>query len=155
VGVKRPGKVYRLVWPDDDALMAGVEVRMKGLSIRRLLQAQALVRAGVLKTADDGGADEEAVKAVFDLIADNLISWNLEEDDTEDEEGNVVPGGPVPTTLNGVLSLELDPVVDILTEWLEAIASVAPPLSRNSSAGEPSEEQWGPMEPIPAESLSS
>jgi len=155
VGVKRPGKVYRLVWPDDDPLMAGVEVRMKGLSIRRLLEAQALVRSGVLRKDDDGGADEAAVKAVFELVADNLASWNLEEDDAKDESGNVVPGGPVPTTLDGVLSLELDPVVDILTQWLEAIADVAPPLSRNSSGGEPSEEQWGPMEPIPAESLTS
>lgn len=152
MGVKRPGKQYRLVWPDDDPDMAGVEVVMRGLSIRRLLDAQRLVRSGVLQRSDDGGANEEAVERVFQLIADNLVSWNLEEDDTEDDEGNVVLGGPVPTDLDGVMSLELDPVVDILTQWIEGIASVPGPLSRSSSAGEPSEEQWGPMEPIPAAS---
>lgn len=154
MGVKRPGKQYRLVWPDDNLEMAGVVVVMKGLSIRRLLDAQKLVRSGVLRKSDDGGADEEAVEAVFQLVADNLVSWNLEEDDTEDDDGNVVPGGPVPTTLDGVMSLELDPVVEILNQWLEGIASVPGPLAPSSSGGEPSAELSIPMESLSASQTS-
>lgn len=151
-GVKRPGKQYRLLWPDNDPQMAGVEVVMRGLSIRQLLKAQRLTRSGVLQRTDDGAVDEAAVERVFQLIADNLVRWNLEEDDTEDDDGNVVPGAPVPTTLDGVLSLELDPAVDILTQWLEGIAGVRDddPLSASSSDGEPSVELSMPMESLSA-----
>lgn len=136
---KRPGKTYRLVWPEEHELMSGVEIRLKGLSIRQLLNAQRLAdNVADQREANGGKVDHEVIESLFDLLAKNITSWNIEEED----------GTPVAHDLEGIMSLELDPAVEVLTEWLEAVAGVSPPLSESSSDGEPSEALSLTMEPL-------
>lgn len=136
----RPGRTYRLVWPEDHEFMAGVVIKLKGLSIRQLLSAQRLasVVANAREQGDKSGVSEETLTELFELLSQNITEWNIDEED----------GAPVPTDLDGVMSLELDPVVEILTEWLEAVAGVSPPLSETSPAGAPLEELSLTMEPL-------
>lgn len=144
---KRPGRRYRLVWPEDHDFMAGVVVRLKGISIKQLLDAQRLAAEVADQRESGTGVEPGTLEKLFELLSSNIVEWNITEEDTEGPDGPT-PGAPVPTTLEGVMSLELDPVVEILTEWLEAVAGVSPPLSENSPAGEPSEDLSLTMEAL-------
>lgn len=91
-----------------------------------------------------GISDDGTVRHVGDQLqkmADKLISWNLEDEDT---------GEPVPTTTEAVLDQDRDLMLAILNAWLDGINGVSAPLEQTSPDGQPS-----PVESIPMETLSN
>ena len=130
MGYRAPRKTFRLVFEDEDR--AGLEVRARSASVGRLLEIE-----------EKDGA--ESVRMLFEAFADALEGWNL-----EDEDGN-----PVPATLAGLMSLDLDFATDLVAAWKEGITGISGPLERKSNGGAPSPdgapaELSIPMEPSSA-----
>ena len=138
MGYKRPGKLHTLTWGEGSELH-GLQVVVRSLSIGALVQFAGLAA----KITADGVTPAELAEAapeLFGAFAGRLAGWNLE-DDT----------GPVPATLEGVESQDLEFVVQIVLAWMEAVASVGNPLPDGSGPSPPpGPEASLPMEPLPA-----
>jgi hypothetical protein len=115
VGYRRTPKIHLL---DLEENYPGFVVRMKGLKIgkmRRLLAAM-----------DDDTKTEDMIPEVSQLIADHVVSWNL-----EDDEGN-----PVAPTQEAVEDFELDMLMDFINAWLEKVNGVSDDLGKDSPSGD-------------------
>lgn len=87
--------------------------------------------------------ENDPVRKLYGTFADNLVSWNL-----EDEDGN-----PVPTTYEGICSLETRFAKKLLNAWRDAMTAVDNPLHSGSTSGGPSRKA-APLElSIPMETL--
>lgn len=127
MGYRPKQKIYTLEFEDEE--YEGLEVRIRGLNTGQVMDIEA-ARA-------DGG--DTAIVAMLQLMADRLINWNV-----EDEDGN-----PVPTTFDGVRSLDVDFNWAIIDAWQNAVAGVRAPLDEPSTSTEPSL-----VASIPTETLS-
>jgi hypothetical protein len=78
--------------------------------------------------AAGGKRGKVGTERMLELFAEKLVSWNA-----EDEEGI-----PVPATMDGIRSQDLDLSLKIIDAWTDAIAGVSVPLPETSSAGQPS-----------------
>lgn len=76
------------------------------------------------QTTDDPAQFQAVFDAKLQLMADRLVSWDL-----EDEQG------PIPTTLDGIKRLEVGVAVQLQQAWGAAIATAPAPLSAASSDG--------------------
>ncbi|MFI0768629.1 hypothetical protein ACH4TQ_27640 [Streptomyces sp. NPDC021218] len=132
MGYRPKRKTYTLSFEDPD--FNGLEVKVHGLNTGQMLD---------LDTAREEGS-EEAIRDMLQLLADQLIEWNVEDDE----------GRPVPTTFDGIRTLDLDFNWAIINAWQAAVAEVPAPLEQPSTAGEPSVEASIPMETL-SESLAS
>ncbi len=137
VGYVRQKKIYKLTWDESTGDMAGLEVRMTGVSIEEMLAGM------VLSEKTDRTAED--VEKVFADFANALVSWNVE-DEVIDASG--VSRQPVPATFEGVRSCDFDFIVAIQRRWGEAIAGVPDPLPGPSGSGPLSLEGSLPMEPL-------
>lgn len=121
----------KLVWPEDSELH-GLEVRLKRLSVGQIMDLSAL-----------GESPEFEKMSLAEWLAHRLeqvlISWNLDDADET----------PVPATADGIRTVDIDLVRDILDAATAAVARPAPPLPGPSSDGEQS-----PEASIPTETLS-
>lgn len=115
MGYRRAPKIHTLDLEED---YPGFEVRMKGLKIGRMRE--------LLKALDDDTKTEDMIPAVSKLIASNVVSWNL-----EDEEGR-----PVEPTPEAVEDFELDMLMDVVNAWLNKINGVSADLGKDSPSGE-------------------
>jgi hypothetical protein len=134
-------RVIRLRFPDRDGLI----VRMRPMKMKTL---RWFIRNGPAVAALEGSKPSELTEEqagllahLFDLFAEHLISWNLED---EDEDGNRTP---VPATAEGVDSQEAVFVQEMTSYWQQACTAVAPPLSQGSPNGGPSPEGNAATEP--------
>jgi hypothetical protein len=123
VGYRVKRKVYKLVFADEE--MAGLEVVARSMTTGQLIE---------LNGKDSGHG------AQSDAFASALVSWNLEDED----------GAPVPATLEGIRSLEVDFTLKIMNAWLDAVNGVSAPLDPSSSGGLPSVVGSIPMETLSA-----
>ena len=139
MGFVPPTTVYRLQFEGD---YAGLEVRMRASRIRLFFDAQDLI--GLDPSSMTAEQVERAVE-IFQVIADHMISWNVE---TEQ-------GEKVPATLDGLLDQEMPMVGRIFAEWQKAMVDVPGPLLRPSSSGATPDLSSLPMEPLSLESLAS
>ena len=128
MGYKRTPKLYQLTFEDHP----GLEVTMRALDIDGFTKLARL--AGGLKNVDLRRAEGPELNAalaamdeMFARFAKALREWNLEDDD-----------GPVPATAEGVRGQDLDFILEILTGWMDAIASVDTPLNGSSPSTPPS-----------------
>jgi len=118
----RRQRAYRLRFEDPD--LAGLEVTARSLSIEGFMKV-----AGLAELAQGGGADRLDVGQMQEMLrafASCLVGWNIEDLPT---------GDPVPATYEGVISQDLDFVMQIVMAWSKVIASVPPPLPDGSPAG--------------------
>jgi hypothetical protein len=118
--VKLNSRVLILKFDDED--YAGLEVKAKSVSLGVLLDLEDETSAmrkgsGIAQTRD-----------LLSLFADKLISWNLEDDEDK----------PIPTSLEGVLSLEIDHAYPIILAWVDAMLSVGRNAGKGSTSGLPS-----------------
>jgi hypothetical protein len=119
-GFKR--KLYTVTWPEGHELH-GLEVTTKGLSIGKLA---GLIRASQeIGRAQDTDAKIAAGDRLLEGFASRLVSWNLEEDD----------GTPVPATAEGVADQDMQLMMELITGWMDAVASVDTPLPQPSPNG--------------------
>lgn len=127
MGYKRE-RVYRLVF--DDPELNGLEVKTRSMPIKRFLDLMALAETQTEKSS------KESFEESIQLLAEVLISWNLEDSD----------GRPVEATLDGLYTLDFELVAQLLQAWQQSIATVTAPLAQKSSDGERSLEDSIPME---------
>lgn len=121
----------------------GLVVRMKPMSVGqmdRLIGLQTELRQAGVVSSDGASARRELCA----LLADNMRSWNLEDDDS---------GEPVPPTRDGVMTQEFPFVLEVLEAWLAHVMGVPEesPLEGQSSDGEtrkPPEELTLPQESL-------
>lgn len=125
MGYKVNHKVFKLKFEDDE--YEGLEVRAKSTSVGKFMR--------LVNIVEKDEATSEDVQELFEGFAKVLVSWNVEDDDDN----------PVPTTTEGLYSLDMDFVLPILRAWAGAIASVSPPLPPSSNNGRSSAEASLPM----------
>lgn len=102
--------------PGEDGLI----VRMKSIRFGKLRK--------LLVLTDDDSADETAVTEIVKLVAESLVSWNLEEED----------GTPVPATFEGLDDQELDFIMKLVDAWTDRMTGSDGPgdLGKDSTSGE-------------------
>ena len=127
MGYRPKRKIYTLEFEGEE--YEGLEVKIRGLNTGQVMD---------IDTARQDGGDA-AIVAMLQLMADQLIEWNVEDDD----------GQPVPTTFEGVRSLDIDFNWAIIDAWQNAAAGVKTPLDEPSISTEPSL-----VASIPTETLS-
>lgn len=127
MGYRPQRKTYVLEFEGEE--YKGLEVKIRGLNTGQMLD---------IDTAREDGGDA-AIRAMLKLMADQLVEWNVEDDDDQ----------PVPMTFEGVCSLDLDFNWAVINAWQTAIAGVAAPLDDASTSTEPSL-----VASIPTETLS-
>lgn len=121
--------------------LAGLEITMRACSVDMLLdlvtlpvradeiedRAKAEAVAGTL----DMGEMRKQLRDLFGPVAKLLKSWNVDDDD----------GQPVPPTLDGLLSQELEFVSQVIEAYTSALSQAPPPLPGTSPAGASSQER--------------
>lgn len=133
------GMRHRIAWAEGTTY-AGFEVVLTVPSIGEVFE---LDRINAEFAADlEGQTRQERGEALWhrraEIIATHLIEWNAERD-----------GEPVPTTLDGVMSLSGGMINSIVIGWLGAATQVAPPLPVASPNGASFREESIPMtEPL-------
>lgn len=138
MGFKVKRKTYRLIFKDTE--MAGLEVLAHSLNTGQFLELE----TAKAERAEGGKVGESATQRMLELLAGALVSWNAEDED----------GQPIPTTMDGIRSQDLDFNMKIIEAWTEAIGGVKAPLQQTSADGRPSVEASIPMD-VPSESLAS
>ncbi|MEV3857723.1 hypothetical protein AB0J38_25785 [Streptomyces sp. NPDC050095] len=131
MGYRPKRRIYDLQFEDPE--MDGLEVKVRHVNTGDALALDAAVEAGT----------EEGLRKCLTLLAESLVSWNVEGDD-----------GPVPATLDGVMAQELDFNIAIVNAWRTALVGVPAPLDSASPDGVPSLEASIPMD-VPSESQAS
>lgn len=104
----------------------GAHVRMRSASMQTVIEFRAA-----------------AGRAEAEIMAAHLVDWDLEDPD----------GKPIPTTVEGIMSLEMPLIGLIADEWMKATRGISVPFDRRSDGGEtsPPEEPEAPsipMEPL-------
>ncbi len=130
MGYKRP--TLKLVFADPE--FEGLEVRARRLSIGAALRVAGLADMDTRELA----AAEEKLGELLKLIAESLISWNLEDDN----------GTPVPLTGEALAEQDLPFITALAGALATASAGVSRPLEPASNSGPSSEEVSLPMEPL-------
>lgn len=115
MGYKPKRKIYTLAFEGEE--YEGLEVRIRGLNTGQVMDIDA--------ARGDGG--DGAIVTMLKLMADQLVEWNVEDDH----------GQPVPTTFEGVRSLDIDFNWAVIDAWQNAAAGVPAPLDGPSTDGEP------------------
>jgi len=130
-------KVYRITF-DGHPELDGLILRAKSCPVGKFLDMTSLAA-----NLDPGARRQQLTQeeidqmaGLFQGFADALIEWNLE---TES-------GEPVPPSLEGIRTLDLDTALDVILTWPGAIADVAAPLDSPSSNGATSAALSMPME---------
>lgn len=114
---KRKRKVYNLNF--DGTEYEGLQVKVRGLTTGEYLEIVAL-------SAPNAEGDNET-EGMLRMFADHLVSWNLVDDETNDN---------VPTTYEGVVSNDFMMNMFIINAWTEALAEVPEKTEKKSVTGE-------------------
>jgi hypothetical protein len=121
-GYRRQRTVFNLTFPDFDGLVVSIRGQNTGETLS-LFENRAK-------------SDVEATKYMIITFANSLIEWNLEDED----------GVKVPTTVEGIESLDLPFVQELIDAWVTAVTGVDKELGKDSPSGGPSQEVSIPME---------
>jgi hypothetical protein len=120
---KREKKLYKLKFETPE--LDGFECIATGTTLERFIELNALSEA--LQSPE--GRTEENIRKQYQLFAQYLKSWNLDDDDDR----------PVPCTYEGLLTQDFDFVMEIMKAWMQAIASVPDDVGKGSGSGETSQ----------------
>jgi len=124
MGFKPPKKIYKLQFETEE--LDGLEVRARSMSIG---QYGKLLKLFI--TFDSDSTDGAVVDKLFGEFSKCLVSWNVEDED----------GSPVPTTLEGLKTQDMNFIMQIFMAWMKAISGVPAPLLGGSKNGATSQEQ--------------
>jgi hypothetical protein len=129
VGYTPKRKTYTLDFKGTD--FEGLEVSIRGLNTGQYMDLWE-----AKEEAESGGETGR----MMHLLAEQLIAWNIEDDF----------GRPVPATLDGIKTQDLDLNLAVVNAWTTAMAGVPAPLESSSDSGEQFQEASLPMEPLSA-----
>jgi hypothetical protein len=124
-------KLYSLKFDDHEGLVVRANT----------VDTAAFFEISALADVDEPSLDD--INMLFTRFSAVLVDWNVE---TEDEETG--ERFPVPKTLDGLLSLEFDFVLEIILGWMEAVAGTPAPLEKRSISGDHPLMATIPMEPL-------
>lgn len=127
MGYRPKKKIYTLAFEDPE--FEGLEVKIRGLNTGQVMDIDAARASGT----------ESAIVTMLKLMSEQLVEWNVEDDE----------GQPVPTTFDGVLSLDVDFNWAIVNAWQNAAAGVPAPLDETST-----DTELSLVASIPTETLS-
>lgn len=133
MGFKAKATILKLKFVDEE--YEGLEIRAKSPSMGSFLEIAEIA------DVDVGSADAEEVAAVlklFEHFIGSVVDWNLEDDD----------GVPIPKTVDGLKTLDIDFVMDIVGAWMDGVKGLSPGLPQPSGSGPPSPEASIPMEAL-------
>ena len=119
-----------LEWPEGSEF-AGLEVRMRRMSIDQLLRVQRLSDLG--KGAD--GAVMSSFAELLDAVGDGLLGWNYETE-VKAEDGTILTV-PVPATRAALGGVDIDMVLALVRAWTQAAAAVPLASAPSSPNGAP------------------
>lgn len=125
MGYKPKRKIYNLNFE-------GTEYEGLAVSIRGLNTGQYMDMVTAKAEVEAGGETNN----LLTIMASRLVSWNVEDDDDL----------PVPPTLDGIKTQDLDLNLSIVNAWTTAMAGVPAPLEQPSSDGGSSLEASIPMD---------
>src|SRR4051794_14536511 len=125
MGYVRKARVFKITWEDGTEL-AGLEVRAKSVPMGEFLEFEEYA-----EKIDKG--DVPATRALLGMFAGVLVSWNLEVETVVNGE---TVTQPVPATLDGLLSQDLEFVLAVVDKWMSAAAGVPDDLGKGSTSGE-------------------
>lgn len=112
MGYRREPRRIRLVF--DDPEMDGLEVVTRSVPLGTFM--------AMLDSSSDNA---KASQLINDFAEHALVEWNLVNE----------AGEPVPATLTGMKTQEIDFVMQIVRTWLEAVGTASDPLALASSNG--------------------
>lgn len=136
----RARRVYVLVFEAPD--LAQLEIRARSVSVGKFLKLVKLAARLDRDAASLSAEDAEAIEGLFTGFAEALISWNIDDPDTE---------APVPATYDGVMAQDTDFMMVVIDAWLTAVGGVDAPLGATSTSGPRSLEASIPMvDPSPS-----
>jgi hypothetical protein len=128
---KRKRKVYDLDFAETE--YDGLRVKVRGLTTGEFLDLMSL------SGSEDEGSKE--TEELLKLFASHLVSWNLEDDDSDEL---------VPTTYEGIRSNDYGMNMAIINAWTSALANIPEKTEKKSDSGEPAL-----VESIPSQAMSS
>jgi hypothetical protein len=141
-GYKPKRKIFKLVEFSD---YEGLEVEARSVNTGQFLKIVSLATRLESLGSDESkftAEDVATIEKLFGLFAKVLRSWNLMD---EDEGGNDVP---VPPTLDGLLSQDLDLVMEVIGVWIDAVGGVDAETGKGSPSSVTSPVQLPPMGPL-------
>jgi hypothetical protein len=127
--------VYLLQFEGEE--FEGLEVRMRAAKLGMMFDARTLA---AIDMTNPSVADVDATLEQMEILADHIVSWNI-----EDEDGN-----PVPANLDGLKQQEVPLVGQIFAAWQQAMGDVTGPLPNSLSSSRPPDSLSLPMEPLAA-----
>lgn len=95
----------------------GLNIRVKSIKFGKVRQLIALM--------DEDDKDVEVMTEISSLLADALVSWDLQEED----------GSPIEPTVEAIDDLEFDEVIDMVNRWLDSITGPDQGLGKGSGSG--------------------
>lgn len=107
---------------------AGFEAVLRGKSLGEFLALQGI-----------GEVDKSSLADQLQSMAESLISWNLEDEDT---------GEAIPPTPEAVYAADQDLMLAVGTAWFDALRGISAPLELPSTDGQQYPEASLPMEPL-------
>ncbi len=137
-------KIFLLKFADPE--FEGLQVRAKQASVDQLTRSTEL--------GEITGTTREKMAEIIGLLAEGVVSWNLEEPTGRDLPDGTAEVVPVPCTAEGMWTQDGAFLADILRAWLRASAGVSPPLPSNSPDGDLLPEVDLPMDRLPVSQLS-
>ena len=135
-GFRRKEKLLRLRF--EGTQLDGLEATVRPVPVGLVFDVAEMAELSDPTTGTD--TDTSGAKAtaeMFRAFADSLVEWNYETPD----------GVPIPPTLEGLRSLDIDEAKDLIQAWMQAAAGVSGPLEQNSTDGRPSGVVSLPMGP--------
>lgn len=136
-GFKPRRTLYRLDFTDTE--LDGLEITARGSSMAELLEvmeaADGIEDLKELDEKQDAAKIAGQFREMVAPFARKLHSWNVIDDDDN----------PVPASLDGLLTQELDFVVAVITAYGKAMTQAPPPLPASSPSGASSPEEAAAM----------
>lgn len=115
MGFLKVPTIYTLTFEGTD--YDGLIVRMKGLSVGRIRR--------LMRATGEGETEDQAVGEILELLAEGLVSWNLEDEN-----------GPVPPTAAGLEDQDFAFILTLSNDWLDQVTGVDEKLGKDSGSGE-------------------
>lgn len=95
----------------------GLNIRVKSIKFGKVRRLIALM--------DDDDKDVEVMTEISVMLAEAIVSWDLQEED----------GSPVEPSLEAIDDLEFPEVMDIVNRWLDHITGPSGDLGKDSNSG--------------------
>ncbi len=133
--VRRPGRLRLITIDDPSSDLDGLQMLTRSVSLDVMTRVTGAVQFAGRKNYST--TDMAEILDLFGAFAESIQQWNMTEDDDET---------PVPCTVDGLRSLEIEYVMQILMAWMQGLLDGGDKdLKDDSNSGAPVPEVEIPM----------